>query len=252
MLEKRSRIWKFNKKEIQRLLDTSSSIVEVLQKLGYSGHSGNHRTLNKRIKEENLSLEKINYNKKIAKSIHMKKLKDKNFIAIEKTFVNSDKFVSGKSLKKKILNNNLKEYKCKICNNEGKWQGKKLSLQLDHINGNNTDNRLENLRFLCPNCHSQTDTYSGKISSIKKKEHMLTCEFCKKHFFATNKKRKYCDKHIDFKKKKFNPKKKELIKKLNEFNWNFCAVGRFYDVSDNAIRKRCKQFKIPLKKESEG
>ena len=39
---------------------------------------------------------------------------------------------------------------------------KKLSLQLDHINGINNDHRIENLRFLCPNCHSQTETYAGK------------------------------------------------------------------------------------------
>ena len=42
------------------------------------------------------------------------------------------------------------------------WLGNPLALQLDHINGVNNDHRLTNLRFLCPNCHSQTDTYAGK------------------------------------------------------------------------------------------
>jgi 5-methylcytosine-specific restriction endonuclease McrA len=42
------------------------------------------------------------------------------------------------------------------------WNNKKLVLQVDHINGINDDNRLENLRFLCPNCHSQTETFSKK------------------------------------------------------------------------------------------
>lgn len=49
-----------------------------------------------------------------------------------------------------------------MCENIGVWNGKKLSLQLDHINGDHSDNRLENLRFLCPNCHTQTETYCSK------------------------------------------------------------------------------------------
>lgn len=49
-----------------------------------------------------------------------------------------------------------------FCGNIGEWQGQKLVLQLDHINGKNNDHRIENLRFLCPNCHSITETYAGK------------------------------------------------------------------------------------------
>lgn len=76
-------------------------------------------------------------------------------------------------LKNRILKENLIENKCAFCEIENEWQGKPIVLHLDHINGDSFDNRLENLRFLCPNCHSQTETYSkgkGKNNRGRKKE----------------------------------------------------------------------------------
>ena len=72
-----------------------------------------------------------------------------------------------------IIKNNLLQYKCAICGIKS-WQGKTLSLELDHINGINNDNRLENLRFLCPNCHSQTSTFGAKNSSFDSAKFNIT------------------------------------------------------------------------------
>ena len=76
---------------------------------------------------------------------------------------------SRTQLKDRLIKEGLLEYKCvgKDCGNIGEWKGKKLSLQLDHINGIYNDNRIENLRFLCPNCHSQTETYANKRGNFK-------------------------------------------------------------------------------------
>jgi len=68
-------------------------------------------------------------------------------------------------VRKLILNKNLLEHICQVCKNGPTWESKPLTLQLDHINGDRKDHRLENLRWICPNCHSQTDTYGGKNSA---------------------------------------------------------------------------------------
>lgn len=66
-----------------------------------------------------------------------------------------------KHLKARLINAGLLSNNCQMCGLT-EWQGRALNMHLDHINGSNDDNRLENLRMLCPNCHSQTPTYGGR------------------------------------------------------------------------------------------
>lgn len=62
-------------------------------------------------------------------------------------------------LRRKVLSDEWLEYKCFSCGNSGEWLNKKLTLEIEHVNGINDDHRKENLKWLCPNCHSQTYTY---------------------------------------------------------------------------------------------
>lgn len=70
-------------------------------------------------------------------------------------------------LKLRCIAEGILENKCSACGLTGEWNGKPIALQLDHKNGQSRDHRLENLRILCPNCHSQTETFGGRnIRSI--------------------------------------------------------------------------------------
>lgn len=79
----------------------------------------------------------------------------------------SQHLVQGKSNSARILRRCLqemgRELRCQDCGLADTWNGKPLTLQVDHVNADNSDNRPENLRFLCPNCHSQTDTWGNKM-----------------------------------------------------------------------------------------
>jgi hypothetical protein len=70
-------------------------------------------------------------------------------------------------LKSRLLKEGIKENSCEECGITH-WRGKPLNMQLHHKNGDGLDNRLENLEFLCPNCHSQTDTYGGRNGHRRK------------------------------------------------------------------------------------
>ena len=81
--------------------------------------------------------------------------------SLDEILIENSTYANISRLKERLVREGRLEYKCQNCGIK-EWQSKPLSLHLDHINGKNNDHRIENLRFLCPNCHSQTDTYAGR------------------------------------------------------------------------------------------
>jgi 5-methylcytosine-specific restriction endonuclease McrA len=92
---------------------------------------------------------------------------------MEDVLIKSPSLVRKSSVKAVVLREGLLAYTCSSCGLSGTWNGSKLTLELDHINGDRSDNRLENLRFLCPNCNSQTPTHRGRSGKSTRKSYYL-------------------------------------------------------------------------------
>lgn len=100
------------------------------------------------------------------KAVNRGDIKSKNIPIPLSEVMTENSTYPRKSLKRRILEEKLLDYKCK-CGNTGEWQNQKLVLQLEHKNGTHNDHRLENLEFLCPNCHSQTKTFGSRNRPYK-------------------------------------------------------------------------------------
>ncbi len=223
----RSILYDFTPSELQTLLDTSDSYSDILRKIGINPKGGNPRTLHKIISEYDLDETQLNINRRKLYSrnstySHLQKKK-----SMEDILSNNCNFFSSYHLLKRLVNEGYKEYKCENCGLT-EWLGKPLSLQLDHIDGNHQNNTLSNLKILCPNCHSQTNTFAGKNRKYSQN-------------IKTEKVKKVREKIL-----KIPPVSREELKQLIRTT-PFIKIGEQYGVTDNAIRKWCDKYKLPRK-----
>lgn len=155
----------YTKEWLEELCKDSISYAEVLTKAGRIPTAGGNVAILKRKIEE--------FQIDISHFKHQGWNKGKTFetssrekYSLEEVF-KKDSSVTQKVLRGYVKRHNVIEYKCAFCGGDGSWMGETISLELDHIDGNNSNNQIENLRYLCPNCHALTDTYRGKNKALK-------------------------------------------------------------------------------------
>jgi Zn finger protein HypA/HybF involved in hydrogenase expression len=229
-----SKIWSIDTTEFKRVINESGSISMVLKYFGLKNIGCNYITLRKRCEEEGIDYSHI---PRGLSSNFGRKFNRKKKIPLEKILVKNSNY-SRSSLKRRIIKNDLLKYECSLCLNSGVWNNQPLTLQLDHINGINNDHRLENLRFLCPNCHSQTSNFAGKNSKQIKKINI--CSGCGDDISRNSIKCLSCDRE-GRRKVPNRPSLEQLEKDLETMS--YVAVGKKYGVSDNCIRKWLKAYR---------
>jgi hypothetical protein len=158
--------YKHTKEELIEAVKQSQSIAALCRFLKIRPVGGNYKTLHHKIKSWEIDTSHFT-----GKGWNVGlKFKPNKETPIKEILVENSNYVTGTKLKKRLFKEGLKQEICEMCGiNE--WNGQKLVLEIDHINGNNLDHRIENIRILCPNCHSQTPTNKGKnkLSALSEK-----------------------------------------------------------------------------------
>lgn len=230
MRTKRSIIWKLDGDVFRNLVLSSTTIADALRKLNFALSSGNYRTINARIERDHIDCSHFVENRKelSRNGLLSKRIPTKNLLISNSTY-------SRRDIKRRLIDEGFLRNECSECGLQADWNGKRLVLVLDHINGIRDDNRLENLRLLCPNCNSQQNTFAGR-NRVKK-------YFCSKCGAATKGHSSLCNKcsRVGIR-KVVRPSKEQLEQEIRENSW--VALGRKYGVSDNAVRKWAKQYDI--------
>ena len=215
----------YSKKEIEDAVIRANNLAEAIKNLKLFSKGANYITIRKYIKQYNINtshfLTKRNY-----EYLHLNKK------SLEEILVENSSYNRG-NLKKRLYDDGLKKRECELCGQGEEWQGRKMSLILDHINGINNDNRFENLRIVCPNCNATLDTHCGKNKTKEKRE-------IKKKIKDENKT------IINFNRTKVKERPSVETLKEEVINIGYTNVGKKYKVSDTTIRKWMKDSVIKI------
>lgn len=239
---------RYTEEEARAAIADSLNFSQALRKLGMRPAGGNHATL-RRYAEHVWKISTAHFDPHAARRDALRSAHQPR--PIEEILVEHSSYCRG-SLKKRLFREGLKQPICEICGQGEIWRGRRMSLILDHANGHATDNRLENLRIVCPNCAATLDTHCGKLSRRPRTER--PCVNCGSLFYPTNSDQRRCslqcrgerlsDKRRGIPKphlrKVERPPYDQLLGEVAEVG--YLAVGRRYGVSDNAIRKWLRQY----------
>ena len=232
---------RYTEQQAREAIQSSRSFAEALRRLGVCASGGNWLTLRRRAEEWQISTVHFDpYARGAAAARSRGRALDEILVA--------GSTYSRHSLKQRLWSSALKPRHCELCGQEELWKGRPMGLILDHINGIRDDNRLENLRIVCPNCAATLDTHCGRKNRIEAEK---SCERCAETFRPNRPGQRYCSAACGRRylragvpsytaRRVERPPYTQLVREIAESSYS--AVGRRYGVSDNAIRKWVRQY----------
>ena len=225
---------KINKEDAEKIVKECYNIADFCRKVGWVPRGDNYKTFHKYVKEYNLDITHFT----TKKTSFSNKVNENKELTVEE-YLNNNMVVRGSTLLKKMIKEEIKEHKCEKCKNT-EWQNNPIPLQIHHIDGNHFNNNLDNIQFLCPNCHSLTNSFAGKKNKKK-----YFCKKCGKQITKYSKSGLCQDCSHEAQRKYEKPTKEELVLLFIEFK-NFYNVAKHFKCSDQIIKKWCKSYDLPV------
>ena len=228
---------KFTEEEARQAIAASLCWSDALRRLGLRAAGGNHRTIQRWAAEWGIPTAHFDPDAVRRRTLGRPPTLLEEMLVEHSTF-------GRQTVKRRLLEAGLKQPVCELCGQGELWRGRRLSLILDHANGVRDDNRLENLRIVCPNCAATLDTHCGRQNRLP--EESRACLHCGVSFITDRCEQKYCSRYCGSRydrhglvrpgaRRVVRPPHAQLLTEVEETSWS--AVGRKYGVSDNAVRK---------------